>query len=108
MPCILVEFGFMTNKNDMGIIRAKRNTMIKAIADSCEAIFGKVNKPVVDPYAYELKADAPLYRFVGNGKAGTKVKLVAYPIVPEPEGVFAKIKDENSNEYLVEWDYLSK
>ncbi len=115
MPCILVEFGFMTNKNDMDTIRAKRAAMITAIADSCEAIFGKVDKPVSDPYAYELADDAPLYRYVGEGKKGTGVTLDAYPISDEKpiidgdeNGVIAQIKDENGNIYLVPWIYLKK
>lgn len=109
MPCILVEFGFMSNKTDMDTIRNKRSDIITAVADSCEAMFGKGNVPdPVDPYAYELSTSAPLYRYVGEGTYGTKVWLVAYPISQEPEGVFAKIKDKNGSEYLVEWKNLKK
>jgi len=75
-------------------------------------IFGPVP---VDPLAYELAADAPLYRYVGEGKKGTGVTLGAYPIAEErpiidgdENGVLAKIKDSDGNVYLVPWVYLKK
>lgn len=109
MPCILIEFGFMTNKNDMDTIRAKRAEIISAVADSCEAMFGKVDKPV-NPFNYELAVDAPLYRYVGEGKAGTDIILDAYPYRTETlmDEDFARIKDKDGNVYLVEWAYLKK
>ncbi len=116
MPAILIEPGFMSNKNDLETIRAKRRALIMSVADSCEAIFGQAIKPApVDPFAYELAADAPLYRYVGKGKKGTKIELGAYPIAEErpiidgdENGVLARIEDKNGDIYLVPWVYLKK
>ena len=107
MPAITIEAGFITNALDNSKFDSFFVKIVKAIADGIEESFG-IEPMETDPFAYEINGAAPLWRYVGEGKKGTVVTLDAYPIAPEPAGVFARIKDENGAQYLCEWKYLKK
>ena len=107
MPAITVEAGFITNALDNSKFDSFFIKMVTAIADGIEEAFG-ITEDDLSPLLYELNTNAPLWRYVGEGTKGTNVTLDAYPIAPEPAGVFARIKDENGAQYLCEWKYLKK
>lgn len=107
MPAITVEAGFITNPLDNSKFDSFFIKIVKAIADGIEEAFG-ITEDDLNPLLYELNTNAPLWRYVGEGTKGTNVTLDAYPIAPEPAGVFARIKDENGAQYLCEWKYLKK
>lgn len=111
MPAVTIEAGFITNSGDNTKFDSKFDAIVDAIADSCEQIFGAgqpVEEKIENPLAYELAKDCPLWRYVGEGKQGTKVILEAYPIQQDPDGNFARINDGNGNVYLCEWANLKK
>lgn len=112
MPAVTVEAGFVTSVLDNSRFDNNFNAVVRAVADSLEAVFGAEKAPFPepdsDPYTYELAGEAPLYRYVGRGKRGTPVTLEAYPVKNEPDGVFAQVKDADGDVYLVEWANLKK
>lgn len=109
MPAVTVELGFITNAGDNSKFDMNKNGIVMAIANAVEEVFGKgVPVEPENDFKYVLNDDVTLWRNAGEGKKGTVVTLDAYPTANEPSGVYARIKDENGNEYLCEWKFLIK
>jgi N-acetylmuramoyl-L-alanine amidase len=115
MPAVTVEAGFVTSTVDNSRFDNNFSAIIKGIADALEAVFGKGNatptapgtKPD-DPLEYVTTGNAVLWRNVGAPPDGTKVILDAHPTQDEPGGVYARVKDESGDAYLVAWANIRK
>jgi len=113
MPAVTAEAGFVTNARDNDRFDNNLGAIIKSIADSLEAVFGKGNaaapqqpeKPeAAGPLAYTTTGGARLWKDVGNVADGTAVTLDSYHEGAE----YARVKDGDGTEYLVQWPNIRK
>lgn len=115
MPAVTAEAGFITSTIDNDRFDKNFSAIIKAMADSLEAIFGRGTEAVPapepetgSPLDYVTTNGAVLWRNVGSPAEGTKVQLDAYPTQDEPGGAYARVKDASGDSYLVLWADIKK